>query len=58
MSGACGMHGREKNAFTILVRRSEGISCLEELGIDGRLIIIWVVKYIIGGCGLDSSNSR
>jgi len=32
--------------------------CLEELGIIGKLILQWISKNVIEGCGVDSPDSR
>jgi len=38
MGGACGM-GEMRNAYKVLVRKSEGKTPLKRLGIDGRLLL-------------------
>jgi len=38
MSGACGTHGRLRNAYNILVTKPDH---LEDLGIDDGIILEW-----------------
>ena len=41
MSWACGMHGRDTNAYRILVGRPEGSDQLEDSGVDRRILLKW-----------------
>jgi hypothetical protein len=38
---------KEKNSYKHLVGKPEGRDSLEELGIDGRITIKWVLKGIV-----------
>jgi hypothetical protein len=33
-----------RNAYTVLVGRYKGGDCLEDLGMDGRIILMWIFK--------------
>jgi hypothetical protein len=53
---ACNGIIEKKTACKILVGRPEGKDPLKGIGLDGRVLLEWVLKYGIG-CGLDSSGS-
>jgi hypothetical protein len=36
--------GRMRNAYKILVRKFEEKDCLEDPGIDGRIILTWILE--------------
>jgi hypothetical protein len=42
IGGACGTYGRQKGAYRVLVGRLEGKNHLEDLGIDGRIMLKWI----------------
>jgi len=42
MGGACGMHGRDTNAYRILVGRPEENYQLEDIGVDRRILLKWL----------------
>jgi hypothetical protein len=51
-------HLREMiNTCKVLVGKPGGGDHLEDLGVDGRLILIWILGNIVWGCVLDSSGS-
>jgi len=39
IGGACSMHGNYENAYKILVENPEGRRYLEDLDVDGRIIL-------------------
>jgi hypothetical protein len=39
LGGACSMHGRDKNAYSILVGNLKGRDHLENLGLDGKIVL-------------------
>jgi hypothetical protein len=43
MSGSCSSHGRDRNAYTIVVGKPEGKRLLGRLGVDGRLLLKWIL---------------
>ena len=47
MGGAC-TYGEEKNAYRVLVRKSEGLGHLEDLSVDGKMILL--VKWTLKEC--------
>jgi len=47
MSGACGMYGVEE-MHRVLVCKLKGRDCVEELSIDGRIILKWILKRLSG----------
>jgi hypothetical protein len=38
------MHGTERGAYSILVEKSEGNLSLKDLGVDGNIILKWILK--------------
>jgi hypothetical protein len=50
--GTCSM-GEMRNTNKILVGKSEGKIHLEDLGIDGRIILKWILRNRLGGSELD-----
>jgi hypothetical protein len=47
--------GRQEKCIENLVGNSKGNSCLENLGVDGGIILKWIFKKRIGG-GIDWIN--
>jgi hypothetical protein len=46
------------NAYKTLVGNPEGKSQLDDLDVNGRVILKWILEIMIWGCGLDSSGSE
>jgi hypothetical protein len=44
MGGACGTYGAKRNAYRILVGKHEGKNHLEDLGVDGNIILKCIVQ--------------
>jgi hypothetical protein len=44
------MHGEMRNMCKILVGKPEGRNHLEDLGVDGRIILKWILKNRLGVC--------
>jgi hypothetical protein len=47
--------GEVRGAYNILVGRPEGRR--EDLGVDGRITLRWILGNRVWGCGLDSFGS-
>jgi len=45
------------NAYTILVEKPEAKRRLEDIDIDGRITLKWILQNIMWGCGLVSASS-
>jgi hypothetical protein len=41
----------------VLVGESKGRDHSEDLGVDGRIILKWMLRNMVGECGMDSSGS-
>jgi hypothetical protein len=50
------MHGREVH-MKLQFENLKGSDHMEHLGIDGRIILEWILGKQAGRCGLDSSGS-
>jgi hypothetical protein len=48
---------QDKPAYKVLVEKPEGIDHLVYLGIDGRIILKWILNKYDGKCELDLSGS-
>jgi len=48
MGGTCGMHGRDKNVYKILVGSPEGNYQLEDIGVDRRILLKWLFNKLYG----------
>jgi hypothetical protein len=60
--GSAGHRARMEmiHAYKILIGKTEGGDYLEDLSVDGRLILKWILKkkwLEFNGCGLDSSDT-
>jgi hypothetical protein len=51
MGGTCGTYGKEINAYRALVWKPEGNNHLEDLDVDGKMLLVkWVsMNGIVGG---------
>jgi hypothetical protein len=50
--------GEIRNAYNILVKdMMKGRDHLEDTGIDGKIILEWILRNRVGRCGLDSCGS-
>jgi hypothetical protein len=49
--------GQTRNMYIILIRKPEGRDHLEDLGVDGKIILECILGNRVGRCGLDSSGS-
>jgi hypothetical protein len=43
MGGACSPHGEKRNTFKILIGKSKGRDHSEDLGVDGMIILNWIL---------------
>jgi hypothetical protein len=46
-----------RGAYRVLVGKPEGRNHLEDTGVDGRIILKWILEKWDGGRGLDRSGS-
>jgi hypothetical protein len=44
MGGACGMHARKDKFLRGLARKLNELHSLEDLVVDGRIILIWILS--------------
>jgi hypothetical protein len=44
MGGACGTYCETKNAYMVLLGKPEGKRLLGDLGLDGKIILRWIIK--------------
>jgi hypothetical protein len=49
--------GEKRNAYKILVGKPAGKYCYEDVGVDGKIILEWILGKYCGSCGLNSSGS-
>jgi hypothetical protein len=40
MGGTCGTYGKKKIAYRVLVWKPEGSNHLEDLGVDGKMLLV------------------
>jgi hypothetical protein len=53
MGGACSTHRRDEKC----VQNPKGREHSEDIGIDGRIVLEWILGKRVGKCGLDASGS-
>jgi len=53
MGGTCGTDGERRGTYRSLVGKSEGKSRLEDVVIDGRVILKWTLRNRVGESTLD-----
>ena len=44
MGGACSSYGREEVVYRVLMGKSEGKNHLGDPGVDGRIILKWILR--------------
>lgn len=54
IGGASIAHGGDEKCIQNCYWKALGMRPLENLGIDGKIILKWVLGNKFGGCGLDS----
>jgi hypothetical protein len=57
MGGSCGRHGRDEMHKQFLLENLKGWHNSKDLVIDGRIILEWTYRNMVGRCGLDASGS-
>jgi len=57
MGGACGMHGKDANAYRILVGRPEGNYQFEDISVDRKILLKRLFNKRMGDCELHLSES-
>jgi hypothetical protein len=56
VGSACGMHGRGRNMYRILVGEPEGKNHLKDQGVGGRMGSKWTLGRLVGGGGWSGFN--
>jgi hypothetical protein len=44
MGGACSTYGKSRGAYRVLVKKPKGKKPLKDLGIDGMIILRWILR--------------
>jgi hypothetical protein len=57
MGGVCSTHEEVSTAYKFWSGNLKGRNHLEDLGVDGRILLEWIFGNRVGGCGMDSSGS-
>lgn len=51
-------HGEVKNSYRIFIGKpTKARDHSKDLGVDGMIILTFLLENMVGGCGLDSSGS-
>jgi len=48
--------GDMRNAYKIFVGKPEGMNHLEDVNIDGKIILKWILKNMVRRCGRNSNG--